>query len=50
MEKLTPKDKLELFYFIFQKFGSLNCFRVYNAVIAAIEKEMPFPDFFRKGK
>ena len=45
MDKLTPKDRLELFYFLYKEWGIVALPGLYNAIIKAVETGESLPSF-----
>ena len=43
MDKLTAKDRLELFYFLYKEWGITATPGIYNAIINAIENREQLP-------
>lgn len=50
MEKLTPKDKLELFYFIYAEWGVVALPGLYNVIVDVVENGGEFPSLVYEEK
>ena len=50
MEKLTARDRLELFYFIYKEWGLVATPGIYNAIIKAVENGELLPSFTLEKK